>query len=60
MKMPASNIRGIEIYFRIPECIPYILKDQRHGRKSIWDQRGDLEQVTLASHYGQLKEKIEN
>lgn len=45
MKMSALNIEGIQIYFRIPKCILYILKDQRHVRKSIWGHREHIGQV---------------
>lgn len=56
--MPALNIKGIEIYFRIYNCILYILKDQRHGRKkSIWDHREDIEQMYFGFSLWSVKGK---
>lgn len=57
MEMPALNVMGIEIYFRIPKYLLYILKDHRYWRKSIWNHNERiLKECTLVSHHGQLKE----
>ena len=33
MEMPALNFMGLEIYFRIPKHLLYILKNHRQRRK---------------------------
>lgn len=44
--MPVLNVVDVTIYFRIPKCLLYIFKDNRHERKiNLVPQREDIEQV---------------